>query len=173
MVLTASDPRRLSAELAGYERAKQHLLARFPDIDDETLSDTLEGITDLHEILAALIRSALDDEALVEALSIRLDDMKTRQARLSFRAKAKRSLALDAMSSADVKRLVAPDLTASVREGGPVLDVIEMTSIPADYWKPQPPKLDRQRIINDLKSGRRIAGAELAPRRLQLTVRVK
>ena len=43
-----------------------------PDLDEETLADTLEGMTTLHELLAGLIRSALTEEALAEGLKARI-----------------------------------------------------------------------------------------------------
>ena len=44
-------------ELNNHEYLKKRLEADFPDIDDETLSDTLEGLTNLNEQLAAVLRS--------------------------------------------------------------------------------------------------------------------
>ena len=38
------------------------LLHEFPDADAETIKDTLEGLTDLPEILAGVIRSALNSQ---------------------------------------------------------------------------------------------------------------
>jgi hypothetical protein len=61
-------------------------------------SATLRRITDLHEMIAAVIRSALVDEALGAGLRSRLDDMKERLSRLDLRASKKRELALHAMS---------------------------------------------------------------------------
>ncbi len=163
----------LHGEVAVHVFAKRELLEQYPDLDDETLADTLDGLTELNEILAALIRSALDDEALASALSTRLADMKARLDRLTQRARTKRSLVLDAMTKAELKRLVAPDFTVSVRKGTPSLEVIEEDRIPEDYWKPQPAKLDRQGLISDLRNGAVIAGAQLGPRTSQLSVRVK
>ena len=46
-------------ELARFRILRDCLVSQIPDIDPETLTDTLEGITDLREVLAEIIRSAL------------------------------------------------------------------------------------------------------------------
>ena len=148
------------------------LLLQYPELDDETLADTLDGLTDLNEILAAFIRSALDDQALADALSTRLGQMKTRLDRLRRRAKTKRSHVMNAMTKAELKRLIDHDFTVSLRTGGPTLEILQPDRIPEDYWKPQPPKLDRQRLIHDLKHGLSITGAQLGPRTPHLSVKV-
>ena len=79
----------------------------------------LVGITDLHEMIAAVIRSALVDEALGSGLRARLDDMKERLWRLEVRASKKRELALQAMSKTGLTKLEQPDFTASTRAGVP------------------------------------------------------
>ena len=160
-------------ESSKYQHLRNRLLAEVPEIDEQTLADTLEGLTDLREMLAEIIRSALDDEALVAGLSTRLSDMKARIERFETRAKRKRELALKAMSEAEISKLMATDFTASLRHGVPLLEVIEETKIPAAYWKPQPPKLDRQGLLAALKGGTIIEGAVLEPARMQLSVRTK
>ena len=90
----------------------------------ERLLDTLEEITDLHEMIAAVIRSALVDEALRSGLRSRLDDMRERLSRLELRASKKRLLALEAMTEAGLSKLEQPDFTASARAGSAALVVI-------------------------------------------------
>ena len=72
----------IKSEIPKYLLLKQRLLADYDDLDEETLADTLEGITDLHEMIAAVIRSALVDEALQTGLRIRLEEMRERLIRL-------------------------------------------------------------------------------------------
>ena len=163
----------MGTELSKYQVLKQHLLVDFPSIDDETLLDTLEGITDLHEMIAAVIRSALVDEALHAGLRGRLDDMKERLSRLELRASKKRELALHAMTEVGLIKLEQPDFTASTRAGSPALVVIAEQTIPEAYWLPQPPKLDRQAILGELKRGLEIPGAQMSNPKPVLSVRTK
>ena len=160
-------------ELAKYRILKERLLANFPSADEDTLRDTLEGITYLYEMIAAVIRSALVDEALGSGLRARLDDMKERQSRLEVRASKKRELALQAMSEAGLTKLEQPDFTASTRAGAPALVVVSEQTIPEAYWLTQPPKLDRQGLLGELKRGAAIPGVELSNTRPVLMVRTK
>ena len=163
----------LRGELSNYTVLRERLLAEIPDLDAETLADTLEGITDLKEMLAEVIRSALEDEALAAGLSTRLSDMKARLERLETRAKRKRQLALKTMGEADMAKLEQPDFTASLRHAAPALDVVAEDKIPAAYWKPQPFKLDRQGLLQALKAGTAIDGVGWAPPQQLLSVRTK
>ena len=163
----------LKSQVYLYQRLRVQLLDSFAEIDDETVQDTLEGMTDLHEMIAAIIRSALVDEALQTGLRSRLEDMKQRLTRLELRATKKRQLALAAMSEVGLKKLEQPDFTASARAGSPVLIVVAEDSIPNTYWVPQPPKLDRQTILGALKGGMDIPGTQLSNPQPVLMVRTK
>ena len=163
----------IAAELSRFQLLKQRVLTAFPTLDEETLRDTLEGITNLHEMIAAVIRSALVDEALKTGLRLRIDEMKERQSRLELRAAKKRQLTLEAMSEAGLSKLEQPDFTASARAGTPALVVVAEDIIPVTYWLPQPPKLDRQILLGELKRGDLVPGAQLSNPSPVLMVRTK
>ena len=164
---------QLKSELIRYQRTKERLLAAWPELDSHTLEDTLEGITDLHEMIAAVIRSALVDEALHSGLRFRVDDMKERLSRLELRANKKRELALEAMTEVGLTKLEQPDFTAFTRAGSPAFVVIAEDNIPESYWLPQPPKLDRQAILAELKRGIEVPGAQMKNPKPVLSVRTK
>jgi hypothetical protein len=163
----------LSIASSKHRLIRERLLTDFPTLDEETLLDTLEGITDLHEMIAAIIRSALVDEALHAGLRSRLEDMKQRLSRLELRATKKRQLALDAITEVGLTKIEQPDFTASARAESPTLVVIAEATIPEAYWLPQPPKLDRQAILAELKRGTEIPGAQMSNPKPVLSVRTK
>jgi len=113
------------------------------------------------------------DEAFQTGLRARLEEMKQRLTRLEHRGLKKRELALEAMTKAGLKKLEQPDFTASARAGTHALAVIAEDQIPAVYWLPQPPKLDRQALLGDLKRGDEIPGAQLSNPKPVLSVRTK
>jgi aspartyl-tRNA synthetase len=163
----------LKIESLKYQELKSRLQTDFSAVDAETIADTLEGITDLHAMIAAVVRSALVDEALEAGLRLRVDDMKQRLSRLELRASKKRQLALEVMTEVGLTRLEQPDLTASTRAGSPSLMVIAEERIPEAYWLPQPPKLDRQSILRELKRGSEISGVQLSNPQPVLMVRTR
>jgi hypothetical protein len=156
-----------------HQLIKERLRAAEPELDEQTLADTLEGLTDLHEIVAAIVRAALIDEALVQGLKDRIKMMEGRMARLQERADKRRQIARDAMVDTEVKKITAPDFTVSIRPGNPALVVVDEKRIPAEYYEPKEPRLNRQALLADLKRGSSIAGVNLSNPSLVLSVRVK
>src|ERR1700682_2869357 len=137
-----------------FQSVRERIRAEEQDIDDVTLADTVEGLTDLHEILAAITRAALVDEALSSGLRARIKEMQDRLARLEERASKRRHIARDVMLQTDIKKITAPDLTVSLRPGTPSLVVIDDAAIPDAFWEPQPPRLKRQELVIQLKQGK-------------------
>jgi hypothetical protein len=99
--------------------------------------------------------------------------MEDRLGRLQDRACKRRQIAKDAMVELDLKKLKAPDFTASIRPGTPGLMVIDEAVVPGMYWEPQEPRLDRQGLVADLKQGAEIAGVILSNPEPVLSVRTK
>ena len=124
-------------------------------------------------MIAETIRSALIDESLHHGLRSRLQDMKERLSRLEARAVKKRELALEAMSEAGLRKIEQPDFTVSARNGSPSLVILAEAEVPENYWLPQPPKLDRQALLSNLKQGDEIPGAQLSNPKPVLSVRTK
>src|SRR5262249_21636442 len=156
-----------------YRTIRDRIRAADPQIDEQTLADTVEGLTDLHEILAAIIRGALTDEALAAGLKGRIADTQGRLDRLEDRAAKRRQIAKDVMLELDLKKLSAPDFTASIRPGMPALMVIDEAAVPSIYWEPREPRLNRLGLAADLKQGAEIAGVALSNPEPVLSVRTK
>jgi hypothetical protein len=163
----------LAQAVAQHNALRERLLAAHADLDEETLSDTLEGLTELNELIAAVVRAALDDEAHAEGLAGRLRHMQVRLERLQARARRRRDAAAMAMAEAGISRIVSDDMTLSLRRGTPALVVTDEGVIPPSYWRAGPPKLDRRALLQDIKTGDKVAGAELSNPPPVLSVRTK
>jgi Siphovirus Gp157 len=158
---------------ATYRAVRDRLRAEDPTLDEQTLADTVEGLTDVHEILSAIVRAALADEALATGLKGHIAEMGDRLARLQDRAGKRRQIAKDVMVELDLKKIEAPDFTVSIRPGMPALMVIDEAAVPSIYWEPRDPKLNRQGLIADLKQGAEITGVALSNPEPVLSVRTR
>jgi hypothetical protein len=156
-----------------YRSLRDRIRAQDPQIDEQTLADTVEGLTDLHEIVTAIIRSALADEALATGLKSRMADMQERLDRLQDRASKRRQIAKDVMIELDLRKITAPDFTVSIRPGMPSLLVLDEAAVPSIYWQPVAPRLNRQELLSELKEGADIKGVTLSNTEPVLSVRTK
>jgi hypothetical protein len=144
-----------------------------PDIDERTLFDTLEGVTNLKEAIGCVIRSVLDDESLAQALKSRLEAMRQRLKRIDVTASKKRQVALAVMEEVDISTILEPDFTVSIKRASPSIVIMNEQDIPDPFWLPQRPKLDKRGILDAMKSGTAVPGAEIANTRIILSVRTK
>jgi Siphovirus Gp157 len=156
-----------------YRTIRDRIRADDPQIDEQTLSDTVEGLTDLHEIVSAIIRAALADEALATGLKGRIAEMQERLDHLQDRATKRRQIAKDVMVELDLKKITAPDFTVSIRPGMPALLVLDEAAVPSIYWEPREPRLNRQELLNELREGAEIEGVALSNPEPVLSVRTK
>ena len=156
-----------------YRAIRDRIRAEDPNIDEQTLAATVEGLTDLPEIVTAIIRSALADEALAVGLKSRIADMQERLDRLQDRASKRRQIAKEVMVELDLKKITAPDFSVSIRPGLPSLMVIDEAAVPSIYWQPSAPRLKRQELLTELKDGAQIEGVALSNPEPVLSVRVR
>jgi hypothetical protein len=77
------------------------------------------------------------------------------------------------MADAEIKKLVEPDFTVSVRALRPPLVVVDEDQVPEAFWKPQTPKLDRQGLAAVLSAGQEVPGAVLGNAAMTISVRTK
>ena len=163
----------LSTEVSTYLILAEQLKARYAGLDEDTLADTLEGVSHLPDLITQIVRSGLEDEVLVTALKGRLEEMQARLARLRERHDKKRAMAAWAMSQAEIPRIQAPDFSLSLRPGSQRLEIWDEARVPAEYFVPQPPRLDRAGLSAVLKGGETVDGAVLVQGEPTIQVRVR
>ena len=77
------------------------------------------------------------------------------------------------MVESEIKKVTAPDLTLIIRPGTPALVVTDESALPAEFWEAREPRLNRQKLLAELKQGVEIQGVELSNPQPVLTVRTK
>jgi hypothetical protein len=163
----------LRLEAAHYRLLQEQLKEEYSNLDDETLRDTMEGISELPTMVEHLVRSSLEDDILIVGLKSRLDAMTERLARIKERHTKKRSLAAWAMGSAGIPKIEASDFSVSLSAGAQRLEIVDGSQIPEAFLIPLPPKIDRTAITAALKRGEIVTGAAFETGNSFIAVRTK
>lgn len=164
---------KVKEELSGYEKVRASLVASQGDLDEQTLLDTLEGETELHEAVCAVAEVIQENNAQVAGIEAFIDDLTSRKNRINKTSETLRNIITMAMDRAGIKTIQGPLFTLSTRHIKPGLIVNDEAAIPSDYFVPQDPKLDRRSLLSDLEGGKFVEGASLSNGGIGLTIRVK
>ncbi|MEQ8823799.1 MAG: siphovirus Gp157 family protein [Filomicrobium sp.] len=168
-------PNSVDAKISKETEAAKLILDAIADIvedDEQAREDAIEGETDLKEVIQKALRDISECESMAVAIKDREDALKARRDRFKNRASILRSVVAKAMEDVEVKKMTFPEGTVSLRSVPPSLATQNEADIPSTYWEPQPPKLDRRRLLADLKNGSDIPGVSLTNGGSTLSIKV-
>lgn len=135
-------------------------------------ADSPERIDELTELLSTQ-QDALETKAegycqivktlLYEAEAFKAEEDRIRTKRQYLESAAerlKRSLESE-LISLDIDSLDAGTFRVRIQQNNPSVDVIDESAIPSAYFIPQPSKLDKKRLLEDMKAGAEVQGAAI------------
>lgn len=142
------------------------------ELDEQLKLSTLEGETQINEIVSALLAESEDDEGMVEQIKIQIADRRERIARFERRVEARKSAIVSLMDTAQITKLPLPEATVSLRTLGPRPKVSIEEAIPDALCK-FVRKSDMKLIEAALERGENVPGVILTNGGASLSVRRK
>lgn len=138
--------------------------------DEALVLDTIEGETSLFEAVDVVLERIANAEVMLEGLEAVIAKLASRKVRYETRIKTDRALLEQALSIAELNTLERPAATLTLSARAPGLTITEESDIPAKYWKPGDPKLDKKALTADLRERAKALAAlpEDAPQRAAL-----
>src|SRR5690606_2168612 len=136
--------------------AARCLLRNIHDIiadDEDAKADAIEGETNLREAIAVAVDQLADLDAMADGIRQRETDLRARRKRAEDRAANIRTAILLAMGAVEMRKLVLPQATLTVKATPPSVVVTDEQAIPTAYWKRADPTLDRRLLLDALKGG--------------------
>lgn len=156
--------------------AAKVLLANIRDVigDDEDMRMTaVEGETGLLEAISEAVDRCEELKAHQEAIETRIKDLSERRDRFDGQAQRIKAAIQVAMMQAELRKIELPQATLSVRAVPPKAEITDEAAIPAKFWKPQDPKLDRKAVLDALKAKEQVPGATLSNGGETISLRVR
>ena len=143
------------------------------ELDEQLKLSTLEGETELCEIVSMLLAENEDDEAMVRGIKDQMDFRRERIARLERRIDTRKNAIVSLMDTAQTTKLPLPEATVTVRTLRPSPKVADEEALPDDYCK-FVRKPDLEAIKAAFEAGKPLpAGVVLSNGGASLTVRRK
>lgn len=142
--------------------------------DDDALVDTLDGISDLKEMLVWAARRVKELEAQSDGLKDYIGALRTRQDRIDGACQRLREQIAIAMLEAGETSLKDAAVTLSARIGPRKVIISDEAQLPAEFVRQRIVESpDKDAIKAELEAGRAVAGAQLSNGQPVLTMRVR
>jgi len=163
---------KLQWEMAAAVKLRE-LLGADGEADPKLLLDTIEGETNLAEMCCLLLEETVDDEIMLTGIAAKIAELQARKSRIENSIETRRGVILMALDRAGIDTVKSPLGTMSVGTVKPKLQVDQESDIPARFWVPADPKLDRAAVKAALDAGEEVPGASLSNGGINLTIRKK
>lgn len=153
--------------------AMAEALAPYRD-DEETYIDTLDGETDILDLLDRELEAMQSDEAMAAAIKAREADLKARRERIEMRAEARRGNLRLILQHAALSKAERPAATVSIRPGNLSVKILDEAEIPSQLMRERVTRSpDKAAIKAQIEAGEAVPGAALERGEDTVTVRVK
>lgn len=165
----------MSAIYLDVSQVRSHIAAlryTHPEMDDDArlLEDSLEGSTDLHEVLTKLVRMERETEAFSAAIKAQEDALAARRQSVTRRKEAYRAMIMSLLETAGQSKVRLPEATLSISRSRPGCIITDEALLPEEFVKiERHPK--KAEITAAIIAGERIPGAELKNSAPHLTIR--
>lgn len=147
-------------------KAYQNLLDMQDELDEQTFTDTLETIQDevehKAENTAKIIRTM---EAEAKALKEEEERLAYRRKSIENRIRRLKDYLLDNLEASGVNKVKGKHLSVRIQKTPPSVNILDEKAIPEQFYVEQQPKLNKKALIEELKNGGKITGAELIQKR--------
>lgn len=151
---------------AEYRAAAQYLIDL--DQDEQTIADTLEGLSGDLEVKAQNVAFMVRNlEVTADAIKAFEQQQKDRRQAIERRAESLRAYLASCMTACGIQKIEGPGISLSFRSSSAVV-IDEPGLLPAEFWrqKPQPePEPDKALIASAIKAGSEVPGAHVEQRR--------
>ena len=154
-------PHQLHKAIRAAEVLKQTLRDIAGD-DVDAIRDTIEGETNLHDLIAKTCENIVIDGGMVTGLGDVMKSLADRKDRIEKRIASMRIACLKAMEIAELSSLETLTGTLTRKTLPPSVIISDEAVIPSQFWKPSDPRLDKKAILAALKTGEAIPGCELS-----------
>jgi len=151
-------------------QAARDLLASLGDDDEDLRADMVEGETGFNEAVAAAIAEMDNALALSDGVGLLIERYAARRDRMKRRAERIRACIEQAMVMADLTTMRLPAATLTIKSVPPKPLIEDESAIPAEFWKPGAPKLDRA-AVNAAAKDRAIPGVTMTNGGASLQIR--
>jgi len=135
------------------------------DLDEQTVTDTLEGLSGELEVKATNVAAfARNLEASAEAIKNAEAAMANRRRSIERRAERLRDYLKSNMERVGILKIESPQFCLSIKKNPPAVHVEAPELVPAEFMKippPPPPILDKKAIGDALKAGDDVPGCRL------------
>jgi len=139
--------------------------------DEDMIATAVEGETNLIEAITEALDRVIEIEALEEAIATQQKTLASRKDRLGNQAERIRAAILNAMGSADLKKLELPKATLTRKATPAKVVITSEADLPSKFLIEKTElKPDRKALLEALKSGA-VPGAELSNGGEQLSIR--